>query len=70
MTLFESASFIGSQVLANWLLGSDAKKSVVVPSVENGILAMITIIYITKCWVETDSCPIGVSANSCPAGAP
>ena len=26
-----------------------------------------------SCWrlqIATDSCPIGVSANSCPAGAP
>ena len=53
ITFFESASFIGSQVLANWLLGSDVKKSVVVPSIASGILVMITIIYITKCWVET-----------------
>ncbi|KAL6341788.1 hypothetical protein AAG906_038032 [Vitis piasezkii] len=43
-------SFFGAQVLANWLLGSDVKKSVVVPSIASGILVMITIIYITKCW--------------------
>lgn len=53
MTFFESASFIGSQLLANWLLGSDVKKSVVAPSIASVILAMITIIYITKCWAET-----------------
>ena len=53
MTFFESASFIGSQVLANWLIGSDVEKSVVAPSIASVILAMITIIYITKCWAET-----------------
>ncbi|RVX20009.1 hypothetical protein CK203_004727 [Vitis vinifera] len=41
------------QVLANGLLGSDVKKSVVVPSIASGTLAMITITYITKCWAET-----------------
>ena len=40
MTFFESASFIGSQVLANWLLGSDVKKSVVVPAEILGMLSL------------------------------
>ncbi|RVW57458.1 hypothetical protein CK203_078854 [Vitis vinifera] len=66
MTFFESASFIGSQLLANWLLGSDVKKSVVAPSIASVILAMITIIYITKCWAETPQMAV-LRTTKCPS---
>lgn len=40
-------------MLANWLLSSDVEKRVAAPSISSVILAMITLIYITKCWAET-----------------
>lgn len=47
MTFFESASYIGSQVLANWLVGDNMEKNIVSPSSAAIILAMISIISVT-----------------------
>ncbi|CAK9144020.1 unnamed protein product [Ilex paraguariensis] len=48
MTFSESASFIGSQVLGNWLVG----RHVVFPSSAALFLAIISVIYITQAWKE------------------
>ncbi|PWA66850.1 Major facilitator superfamily domain, general substrate transporter [Artemisia annua] len=49
MTFLESASLIGSQVLANWLISSnDIHKNMVSPSIATAILALLCIIYIAR----------------------
>ncbi|PWA73218.1 Major facilitator superfamily domain, general substrate transporter [Artemisia annua] len=49
MTFLESASLIGSQVLANWLISSnDIHKNMVSPSTATAILALLCIIYCTR----------------------
>ncbi|PWA65452.1 Major facilitator superfamily domain, general substrate transporter [Artemisia annua] len=49
MTFLESASLIGSQVLANWLISSnDIHKNMVSPSTATAILALLCIIYIAR----------------------
>ena len=48
MTFFESASFIGSQVFANWLVGDSLEKNIVSPSTAAIFLAMISIICFTR----------------------
>ncbi|KAF2295496.1 hypothetical protein GH714_033058 [Hevea brasiliensis] len=53
MTFFESASLIGSQVLANWLLGSNPETGMVSSYTAAIFLAMIGIICISKAWKET-----------------
>ncbi|CAK9186284.1 unnamed protein product [Ilex paraguariensis] len=52
MTFAEATSFIGSQVLANWLVGSDAEKLMVFPSTAAMLLALFSIIYVTQRWKE------------------
>ena len=44
MTFFESASYIGSQVFANWLVGDNMEKNIVSPSTAAVFLAMTSII--------------------------
>ncbi|KAF8410176.1 hypothetical protein HHK36_002698 [Tetracentron sinense] len=53
MAFSESASLIGSQVLANWLVDSNAEKRIVFPSITVVFLAMMGIIYITREWKES-----------------
>ncbi|KAJ9177344.1 hypothetical protein P3X46_012575 [Hevea brasiliensis] len=53
MTFFESASLIGSQVLANWLLGSNLEKGFASCYTAAIFLAMIGIVYVNKGWKET-----------------
>lgn len=48
MTFFESASLIGSQVLANWLVAANMEKGIVSPSNAAIFLAMIGIIFVSK----------------------
>ncbi|KAK9990731.1 hypothetical protein SO802_025716 [Lithocarpus litseifolius] len=48
MTFFESASFIGSQVFANWLVGDNLEKNIVSPSTAAIFLALISIICFTR----------------------
>ncbi|KAM4117812.1 hypothetical protein ACB094_02G153900 [Castanea mollissima] len=48
MTFFESASFIGSQVFANWMVGDNLEKNIVSPSTAAIFLAMISIICFTR----------------------
>ncbi|PWA72695.1 Major facilitator superfamily domain, general substrate transporter [Artemisia annua] len=49
MTFLESASLIGIQVLANWLISSnDIHKNMVSPSTATAILALLCIIYIAR----------------------
>lgn len=47
MSFFEAASYIGSQVLANWLVGDNMEKNIVSPSSAAIFLAMISIICVT-----------------------
>lgn len=44
MTLFESASAIGSQVLANWLVGDNMEKNISSTSTAAILLAMMSIV--------------------------
>lgn len=53
MTFCESASFIGSQMLTNWLVGSNVEKHIVSPSTATVLLAIISIIFITRRWRES-----------------
>ncbi|KZV35471.1 major facilitator superfamily domain-containing protein 5-like [Dorcoceras hygrometricum] len=52
MTFFESASFIGSQVLGNYTIDGDVNKNI--KSVWNvaAVLAVVAIIYVTRGWNE------------------
>lgn len=52
MTFFESASFIGSQVIANHLIDGKVNKNI--KSVWSGaaVLAVVSIIYVTRGWQE------------------
>ncbi|KAJ4962700.1 hypothetical protein NE237_022639 [Protea cynaroides] len=53
MAFSESASHIGSQVLANWFVGHSVEKRFVFPSTAAIFLAMICLIYITREWKES-----------------
>ncbi|KAI3503032.1 hypothetical protein L1887_31467 [Cichorium endivia] len=53
MTFLESASSIGTQVVANWLISNNIEKNMVSPSNFTALLAIITIIFITKEWKES-----------------
>ncbi|KAG6729036.1 hypothetical protein I3843_01G007500 [Carya illinoinensis] len=47
MTFFESASYIGSQVLANWLIGDNMEKNIASPSNAAILLGMISVTSVT-----------------------
>lgn len=47
MTFLESASYIGSQVLANWLIGDNMEKNMASPSNAAILLAMISLTSVT-----------------------
>ncbi|GMH06373.1 hypothetical protein Nepgr_008213 [Nepenthes gracilis] len=53
MTFSESASLIGSQMLANWIARNGLEKSVVSPSTVSVFLAMITVIFVARGWTES-----------------
>ncbi|OVA17075.1 Protein of unknown function DUF791 [Macleaya cordata] len=53
MAFFESASLIGSQVIANFLVGMNAESGIVFPSTAVAFLAITCIIYITREWKES-----------------
>ncbi|XP_065876634.1 uncharacterized protein [Euphorbia lathyris] len=53
MTFFESASLVGSQVLANWLLGSNPKEGIVSSYSVAIFLALICILCVSRGWKET-----------------
>ncbi|XP_010271985.1 PREDICTED: molybdate-anion transporter-like isoform X2 [Nelumbo nucifera] len=53
MAFYESVSLIGSQVLTNWLIDSNAEKRIIFPSTAVVFLAMMSIIYIVKLWKES-----------------
>ncbi|KAM7507169.1 hypothetical protein LguiA_017622 [Lonicera macranthoides] len=55
MTFTESVSFIGSQMIGNWVVGLDVKQHIVSPSTAAALLAMICIISITRGWRESPS---------------
>ncbi|CAI0405613.1 unnamed protein product [Linum tenue] len=53
MTFFESVSLILSQVLANWLLGSNVGKGMISPSTAAIFLSVMSIICVGNGWKET-----------------
>ncbi|GLU13472.1 hypothetical protein SLE2022_301080 [Rubroshorea leprosula] len=57
MTFFESASLIGSQVLANWMLGSNLEKGIAGPSSAVIFLAIMGIIFVSGSWKGTSETP-------------
>lgn len=50
MAFLESASYIGSQVLANWMVTSNVKSSIGLPSLGVVLLATVCAFYIVKGW--------------------
>ncbi|CAL5366781.1 unnamed protein product [Camellia sinensis] len=52
MAFTESASFMGSQVIANWLIPSNVETSVLSPSTAAVLLAILSIIFVTHGWKE------------------
>ncbi|MCD7463622.1 hypothetical protein HAX54_050959 [Datura stramonium] len=52
MTFAESASFIGSQVLGNWLIGGNGKRSLFSPSGAVLVMAVIALIHVSQGWKE------------------
>ncbi|XP_044504040.1 molybdate-anion transporter-like isoform X2 [Mangifera indica] len=52
MTSFESASLIGSQILANWLVESNVEKGIASPSNASIFLAVLGVILVTRGWTE------------------
>ncbi|CAN0917912.1 Molybdate-anion transporter [Linum grandiflorum] len=53
MTFFESVSLILSQVLANWLIGSNVRNGLVSPSTASILLSVLSIICVSNGWKET-----------------
>lgn len=52
MTFVESSSFIGSQVVGNWLIGSHEKTSFLAPSSAVVIMAFSALAYVSRGWKE------------------
>ncbi|KAL8170953.1 hypothetical protein V2J09_022757 [Rumex salicifolius] len=52
MIFYECASSIGSQILANWLIGHGSKMTIVSPSTAAIFMALITIFFIARCWAD------------------
>ncbi|KAJ8546012.1 hypothetical protein K7X08_018595 [Anisodus acutangulus] len=52
MTFLESASFIGSQVVGNWLIGGHEKTSLLAPSSAVVIMAFSALAYVSRGWKE------------------
>ncbi|KAL3526860.1 hypothetical protein ACH5RR_011516 [Cinchona calisaya] len=48
MTFVEASSFIGSQFLGNWLIGSNRDKTAVSPYIAAVVLAFVSIIYVAR----------------------
>ncbi|GAA0141380.1 transporter [Lithospermum erythrorhizon] len=48
MTFFESVSFVGSQILGNWFIGSNVEKNIASPSTAALAIAIICIIFVTR----------------------
>ncbi|KAK9670296.1 hypothetical protein RND81_13G192200 [Saponaria officinalis] len=55
LSFLESASMIGSQILANWALRHGSKKSFVSPSIMSVLLALVNIIFTIKTSTEAPS---------------
>ncbi|KAK3032904.1 hypothetical protein RJ639_034952, partial [Escallonia herrerae] len=53
MTFFDSASFIGSQMLANWLVGNNVEQHLVSPSTASVLLAVISLIVVCRGWKDS-----------------
>ncbi|GFZ18809.1 major facilitator superfamily protein [Actinidia rufa] len=52
MTFTESASFIGSQVISNWLVLGKTETSILSPSTATVLLAILSIILVAREWKE------------------
>ncbi|XP_022132600.1 molybdate-anion transporter [Momordica charantia] len=52
MTIFESISLIGNQMLVNWMVGDNVKRNMFSPSIVSVFLALICITFIIKGWTE------------------
>ncbi|XP_059282588.1 uncharacterized protein LOC132036296 [Lycium ferocissimum] len=52
MTFAESASFIGSQVLGNCLIGGNGKRSLLSPSGAVLVMAIIALVHVSQGWKE------------------
>ncbi|XP_015063837.1 uncharacterized protein LOC107009083 isoform X1 [Solanum pennellii] len=52
MTFVESASFIGSQVVGNWLIGGHEKTTLLAPSSAVVIMALSALAYVSRGWKE------------------
>ncbi|CAI0406302.1 unnamed protein product [Linum tenue] len=63
MTFFESVSLILSQVLANWLLGSNVGKDMVSPSTAAIFLSVMSIICVGNGWKETPKATVAKDYN-------
>ncbi|KAK9165930.1 hypothetical protein Scep_001121 [Stephania cephalantha] len=53
MEFYQSASFIGSQMFANFLVGGDAEKRIAYPSLAVALLSVICLICIVRGWNES-----------------
>lgn len=53
MVFLGSASFIGSQVLANWLIDDNVKKRMTSPSMAAVLLALVGVISVSRLWRES-----------------
>lgn len=52
MTFLESASFIGSQALANYLIDGNVKRNIKSMWIEVAVLAIVAIGYFSRGWQE------------------
>lgn len=52
MTIFESVSLIGNQMLVNSLIGDNVKRNMFSPSTVAVFLALICLTFIIKGWTE------------------
>ncbi|KAF5961067.1 hypothetical protein HYC85_002276 [Camellia sinensis] len=62
MAFTESASFMGSQVIANWLIPSNVETSVLSPSTAAVLLAILSIIFVTHGWKEVSQTAVWLLA--------
>jgi len=63
MTFFESVSLILSQVLANWLLGSNAGNGLISPSTASILLSFLCIICVSNGWKATSETAVTKDYN-------
>ena len=52
MSFFESVSLIGSQMLANWLIGNKVEKTIIYSFPASVLFAVVGIICVARGWTE------------------